>query len=443
MNHVDASGAIAIVSVHGTGDGASAGEGAKWWQKGSMFAQELAAALARHGVKADLHPFHWSGDNSALARARGARALARMIRQLRGRYASVHVVAHSHGGNVANMAADHLHWGKARRARGLCCVVSVGTPFLKRRVDWWTYASAVLFVLVSMVGPLAWAMQIASDFPCEQAQNVAFWLGAATVVLPMAVAIVLMLAFAVEGLARVSLPAARLRSAAAILAIRHPQDEAIAFLQQIDSLELEAIPRGALWRGSGRLAGAISAALASLAVLGLIGLDMVIADNLFGDWNPLHELWLAPVLFCLLYPVSRLAFGLLPELALRRYFNRRIRDTVRGVALGADGVQRLADVSPRSHTLATTEVLLDGDLSERMKANAAQQASRLIEKYRWPLLSAGADARRALTEIGQDAMTWDSLIHTTYFDQPELSEMIAAHLVASQVANPSRRDSER
>ncbi len=442
MTHADGVGSVAIVSVHGTGDGASADEGAKWWQNGSKFEQGLAAALTRHGVKAELHPFHWSGDNSELARARGARALAQMIRKLRGRYASIHLVAHSHGGNVANMAADHLHWGKARRSRSLSSVVAVGTPFLRRRVAWWTYASAVLFVLVSMVGPLAWVMQIASDFPREQAQTLPFWLGFASVVLPMAAAVVLMLAFAVEGLARVSLPVAHLRSNRAILAIRHPQDEAIAFLQQIDGLELEAIPRGALWRGSVRLAGAISAGLASVAVLGLIGFDMVMADNLFGDWSPLHELWLAPVVFCLLYPISRLIFGLLPEWTLRAYFNRRIRDTLRGVALGADGVQRLAEVSPRSHTLATTEVVLDGDLSERMKADAAQQASRLIDKYRWPILSAGADARRALTEIGQDAMTWDSLIHTTYFDQPELSEMIAAHVVASHAAKPDRRDSE-
>ena len=29
-------------------------------------------------------------------------------------------------------------------------------------------------------------------------------------------------------------------------------------------------------------------------------------------------------------------------------------------------------------------------------------------------------------------MTWDSLIHTTYFDQPEVAELIAEHILAAE-----------
>jgi hypothetical protein len=32
-------------------------------------------------------------------------------------------------------------------------------------------------------------------------------------------------------------------------------------------------------------------------------------------------------------------------------------------------------------------------------------------------------------------MTWDSLIHTTYFDQPEIADMIADYIVTQQRAN--------
>ena len=40
-----------------------------------------------------------------------------------------------------------------------------------------------------------------------------------------------------------------------------------------------------------------------------------------------------------------------------------------------------------------------------------------------------AVAGRLLSQLATDAMTWDSLIHTTYFDQPEVADMIAAHIV--------------
>ncbi len=53
----------------------------------------------------------------------------------------------------------------------------------------------------------------------------------------------------------------------------------------------------------------------------------------------------------------------------------------------------------------------------------------LIGKVGWSLFTVGADTNAPLTNLATDAMTWDSLIHTTYFDQPEVAEMIAAHIV--------------
>jgi hypothetical protein len=47
--------------------------------------------------------------------------------------------------------------------------------------------------------------------------------------------------------------------------------------------------------------------------------------------------------------------------------------------------------------------------------------------YSYPFWASGAScvfARKL------HAMTWDILIHTTYFDQPEVADMIAAHITA-------------
>jgi hypothetical protein len=67
-----------------------------------------------------------------------------------------------------------------------------------------------------------------------------------------------------------------------------------------------------------------------------------------------------------------------------------------------------------------------------MQAASTQAANALIEKYRWALFTVGEDTNSALSKLATDAMTWDSLIHTTYFEQPEVAEMIA-DFIAAQV----------
>ena len=40
----------------------------------------------------------------------------------------------------------------------------------------------------------------------------------------------------------------------------------------------------------------------------------------------------------------------------------------------------------------------------------------------------GSDSNSPLANLANDAMTWTSLIHTTYFDQPEVIDMIADYI---------------
>jgi hypothetical protein len=96
---------IAIVTVHGTGDTAESEEGQKWYQRGSGFTEGLRQRLAAEGFDAEIEPVLWSGANSASEREKGAEKLASALKRCRGRYESVHVVGHSHGGNVARGTA--------------------------------------------------------------------------------------------------------------------------------------------------------------------------------------------------------------------------------------------------------------------------------------------------------------------------------------------------
>ena len=90
---------------------------------------------------------------------------------------------------------------------------------------------------------------------------------------------------------------------------------------------------------------------------------------------------------------------------------------------------------PQSHTHSTESRKLDGEVANRMQAAAGSAADKLIDKYRWSLFTVGADTNAPLSQLATDAMTWDSLIHTTYFDQPEVVDTIAAHIAASAKPN--------
>ena len=101
-------GKVAIVTVHGTGDTADSADGAKWFQRGSEFSQRLLQHLSGQGVSSEIVPHLWTGANSAWDRERGANKLAARIRGLYNKYDTIHVIGHSHGGNVANDAAVRI-----------------------------------------------------------------------------------------------------------------------------------------------------------------------------------------------------------------------------------------------------------------------------------------------------------------------------------------------
>jgi hypothetical protein len=71
---------------------------------------------------------------------------------------------------------------------------------------------------------------------------------------------------------------------------------------------------------------------------------------------------------------------------------------------------------------------LGGEVAQRMSENSAAASQRLFDKYRASLFSVEADESNAVNQLTQDSMTWDSLIHTTYFDQPEVAAMIGDYI---------------
>jgi hypothetical protein len=460
---------VAIVTVHGTGDTAEGPTGEKWFQQGSAFSQRLLQHLSGQGVDAEIVPHLWSGANSAWDRERGANKLASRIRRLYKRYDTIHLVAHSHGGNVANDAAVLLKWGLRRTAQRekFDSLTTVGTPFFNVRTGALQKLAGILFLAIAwisvvVVPPIALYLLyviVSGQNSMELDRGLETYVVLAFVLI-VGPSMLFMLHMSRQGIRRILRPRTGGKTRTSVFSIWHQNDEAIAFLQRVEELNLEPFPRGSLFRGS--RAAAIGFAVLTVLVIGLANpvlyafgmADLLDFNNGLADDDiasnvitvALMSLLLAPAIFAIVYLAYRFLVGGLQEIGARGTMNRFVGGVLRGVAMGRDGDQVLCNVAPRSHTHASEELVLSGECAARMQEGANAAAGQLIDKYRWALFSVGGDSSASLTSLTTDAMTWNSLIHTTYFDQPEVAAAIADHIArtvreSAHAAIPAREGS--
>jgi hypothetical protein len=447
---------IVVLTVHGTGDTAHGADGEKWFQRGSAFSERLKRDLAAQGIESKIVPHLWSGANSASERERGANRLAALIRRLRGRYAGIHIIGHSHGGNVANDAAVLLKWGLRRHEKHerFDSLITVGTPFFDVRTGWIQAVAGFLFLVIAWgsaiafpLTALAWLYEIFQGDAQQLGASLMLWLLYLAVIGP---SVLFMLNMSREGIRRILRPRRGGKTKTQIFSLWHENDEAISFLQRVEELPLEPFPRGSLFRGSRGMAvslgvlAVIAIALANPIIYGTNLADFLHINTEIDPTTGRLELatsanviaasiigvLLAPAIFVAFYIVYRFLIGGAQEIGVRGSMNRFVVGVFRGIAYGRDGDQVLCNISPQSHTHATEEHKVSGECAVRMQAGAHDAAGKLIDKYRWALFSVGGDSSASLTSLTTDAMTWDSLIHTTYFDQPEVADAIAAYIVA-------------
>jgi hypothetical protein len=97
---------------------------ATWCQDGQPIRRMI---LETFGASARVHPFNWSGANAPQGRLTAARQLAALTERIRAErpHSHIHLIAHSHAGNVALYATRDA----AFRSR-LSSLVCLSTPFL-------------------------------------------------------------------------------------------------------------------------------------------------------------------------------------------------------------------------------------------------------------------------------------------------------------------------
>ena len=130
-----------------------------WFAEGSKFRNGLTAALSKCGFSAQISAFRWSGANSVRERDNAGRQLAEHIRvrQLNNTSPTHVLIAHSHGGNVALRALEHLG-----DEGGGILVATLSTPFVeivsveasdaeKKQISYVALAFAIGLTLLSLM----------------------------------------------------------------------------------------------------------------------------------------------------------------------------------------------------------------------------------------------------------------------------------------------------
>lgn len=451
-----------ILTIHGTNDGKPGQRGdTKWWENSSGFTRDLAQLLAARGLTADVEPFLWGGANSAFTREKGSVALRRRISKAARTYDEIHLIGHSHGGNVALDAARRAAWGRVPRWRflrgrpaGITSITTVGTPFLRPLARNSDYLYALAFVVLMLVATLGFAGLAAAGFwaVVQQAdvnQNVA--LIAAGMGFALFMSSALLLARGIGRFLWIRRLMQRGARRANLLSIWHPKDEAIGVLKRAGAFSPELVPRWALWSSGHRAGTKLGSALFVLFGILIFPLASVLLVagpqeipftgqkvqilNLTGDSSLNTALF---IIFCLtavcmlalgLYVLARLSFGAL-ELLARSGLNARAVSVLRDFAFGSDTGQKLGEVSEIPHFFEGEVWTTPEDLAKKMEDETLSALTQFLARQRASLFSVtmGADWMR---EVGEDAATWDSLIHTTYFDHPEITGRISDHIAGT------------
>jgi tetratricopeptide (TPR) repeat protein len=122
-----------IIFVHGTGAGSRDTRNPRWWQPVSTFSHEFSKLLGNSYCIGK--PFRWSGANLESHRRNAGARLLRRLRTLEAEGRSYHLVGHSHGGSVI----WHALIASIKRGEppltGLKSWTTIGTPFLTFALD--------------------------------------------------------------------------------------------------------------------------------------------------------------------------------------------------------------------------------------------------------------------------------------------------------------------
>jgi hypothetical protein len=379
-----------VILVHGSFATASEVEGKSWWQRGSSFHQFLSRTLPFAECQPGAKLFTWTGLNSERERRRAGHRLAEKILEHEHAGQPYHLVGHSHGGSVVWHALTELHhrW-TLDHLRG---VVTVGTPFLRygfdRAVLWNLLPLCMALGSLLVLAPLLYPAYNENSWDLRHAAEPAL-----QIVVPL---LLLIIASIAVGTATSLLWA--------IYALRGERQEQVrqeSCFAHVGSRYLSLLSR---------FDEAINGLATTLGFRGPILRRS--EDERQSRWQPLE-------LFRRLYDHCFAQAG--DDFIWRQLSRRTQGNDLHGLRLVGVG---------RSPGQESRDAIIGTDIESELANTADEQARATLSKVRMLLdvVAARGLAARDLMHLVATASVGQELIHTIYFDNSGVRDLIASHL---------------
>ncbi|MFT4888624.1 MAG: hypothetical protein ACJAY7_001106 [Pseudohongiellaceae bacterium] len=423
-----------LVTIHGTGAGDPTKDKKSWWQEESEFLEQLGQRLDLNPEQVKIVPFLWEqGPNSEASRRKAGKRLYDLLRSYDDLNKDYCLIGHSHGGSVAYSAllqsvAEH------KPLEGLKCWCTVGTPFLEyvknkylvQRLSGWrlglylltfpttlfaVFGSASLYFLV-----LSWPLAHLAFLALERHKGHA------------------------KSATEESWFTEKQKKMAAEqyydtwFGLCHPEDEAISALTNIKDVNEEIIQ-------SDFLIPLIPFAQFLILIVGWslahrFGAPPISVNLYFYDFLIIESL----VFFLFLFVLFIFGFALKPILLLlgkpaSRQINKIVWSQVRKGAWG-DDVSRedVIKIAPYpANFSAKFSERMPESVASPLRDHSSNSAIKTLVKVREILgmTTQKKENKKGMVDLRSDlskSLTWEELIHTSYFEVENFIDLIAVGL---------------
>lgn len=399
--------------VHGTGDREAGPPGnPKWWESNSNFFLELKRDCNQRGLDLVHDYFTWTGKNSERARQKAAKELALKIRATSHAYKNVHIVGHSHAGNIIEVALEAYEL-TAKKNIPVQSVTSVGTPFFKRRMTNFRKGKALWYIFLLVFFNMY--LMFSGEYGLAQflGQVASFGI------------IAFLYQRSIAGLFKFQRKTAQSKR---WLVIFHPNDEAIRALKLAENTA-SITPKGSFRNILIVFIDIVFMITMSFLVLGVIP-SVMRSVHLYEDTTPLA---LVSILLFLILCFSYI-LGEFADSFFKKFFDEILFGNIRLMAFGSDGEELLERVQTTPTLFSSKAYKLSHQLQSDMKAAAIKNVGIVLHNNYDVLfnINGSLEISEIVESLNKDHI-WRTMIHTSYFDHAEVRRKILDNILEHRV----------
>jgi hypothetical protein len=474
-----------IITVHGTG-ATGPEEGEAWWQKGSPFEKHIRELVESNNGNLEFKPLIWDGQNSETSRRNAAERLYEEVNQLETNEQRYCLIGHSHGGTV--ITTTLLLSGSERdRLPNLSRAITVATPFIRSTKSFWLFSrlgligkSALVTLSMFAVAYVGMLVGLLTEFFQQPSLREAWdTIWSSGLLLGEIPAWILGLSVPYGILQMINnrrfyMYRSKARKFAAnkfgrrLVFLRHQNDEAINGLKHLTDLDLVIFPKhfavGPLAFSS--LFVPLFFFIVIAAISPLYSFRPIVPGRYF--WQRFFEALMLPIswlrvpedtsthyyfalvlvgIFCTMGAVfaAALAFTYLVTVAAR--YTSSFLSTL----LNSLTWKQIKRVGWGNDTMGETSVGADGacpwiesqwcplsdDLAKEITEFSNRAASASVEKLRSLIGQLALKDREANAFIFSEYLTWDELIHCSYFNVARFRMFVAYAIAHSEGFRPT------